>query len=311
MMEEFIFCSQCGKKIPVGKRFCTECGSPIPVNSVPVTEAPAMSEIEIDEDATVFASSAPVEPVVGEYGAVTTPVESVATEAVAAVEPVVPVSQVATEPVSALSSTVPVVAMPAMPEAPVATMPVAPEVPAATMPVAPEAPAATMPVAPEVPVAPMPTVPPVPEVPKAPEGLSAAQQYEAAMGQKSSAPAKVETAAVKKAEKVNAFDDIPKEYKPVNMWGYYGLSILLKLPIIGFICTFIFAFAPKNKNIKNYARSYFCAWIVSAILIIITIALILFAGGAIISALNNALGDNSALDGATDIIETIQGWFGV
>ncbi len=289
MMEEFIFCSQCGKKIPVGKRFCTECGSPIPVNSVPVTEAPAMSEIEIDEDATVFASSAPVEPVVGEYGAVTTPVESVATEAVAAVEPVVPVSQVATEPVSALSSTVPVSAMPAMPEAP----------------------AATMPVAPEVPVAPMPTVPPVPEVPKAPEGLSAAQQYEAAMGQKSSAPAKVETAAVKKAEKVNAFDDIPKEYKPVNMWGYYGLSILLKLPIIGFICTFIFAFAPKNKNIKNYARSYFCAWIVSAILIIITIALILFAGSAIISALNNALGDNSALDGATDIIETIQGWFGV
>ena len=297
MMEEFIFCSQCGKKIPVGKRFCTECGSPIPVNSVPVTEAPAMSEIEIDEDATVFASSAPVEPVVGEYGAVTTPVESVATEAVAAVEPVVPVSQVATEPVSALSSTVPVAAMPAMPEAPAATMP--------------EAPAATMPVAPEVPVAPMPTVPPVPEVPKAPEGLSAAQQYEAAMGQKSSAPAKVETAAVKKAEKVNAFDDIPKEYKPVNMWGYYGLSILLKLPIIGFICTFIFAFAPKNKNIKNYARSYFCAWIVSAILIIITIALILFAGSAIISALNNALGDNSALDGATDIIETIQGWFGV
>lgn len=271
-MEEFIFCSQCGKKIAVGKKFCTECGSLIPVNSVPVTEtteAPEVNNTVVDEDATVFASPVAAAPVVA---------------------PEVPVAPVPEVPVAAAPE-VPVVAAP---EA------LAPEVPIAPVP--------------EVPVAPTPEVPvaPIPAAPAAPAGMTAAQQYEAAMGQKVTAP---NADQIKKPDNktVNAKtgDDIPAAYKPVNMWGYYGLSILLRLPIIGFICTFIFAFAPKNKNIKNYARSYFCAWIVGAILTIIVIALIIFAGSAILAALSSITGDSGALDGATEIIEAIQGIFGV
>jgi len=274
-MEEFIFCSQCGKKIAVGKKFCTECGSPIPVNSVPVTETTEASEVNntvVDEDATVFASPVAAAPVVA---------------------PEVPVAPV---------PEVPVVAAPEVPVAPVPEVPVvaAPEVPVAA---APEAPAAPVP---EVPVA------PIPAAPAAPAGMTAAQQYEAAMGQKVTAPnADQIKKPDNKAVNTKTGDDIPAAYKPVNMWGYYGLSILLRLPIVGFICTFIFAFAPKNKNIKNYARSYFCAWIVGAILTIIVIALIIFAGSAILAALSSITGDSGALDGATEIIEAIQGIFGV
>jgi len=288
-MEEFIFCSQCGKKIAVGKKFCTECGSPIPVNSVPVTETPEANNTVVDEDATVFASPVAAAPVAPAPEAPAAP----APEAPAAPAPEVPAAPVPEVPVAPV------------PEVPVAA---APEAPAAAAPEVPVAPV------PEVPVAPTPEVPvaPIPAAPAAPAGMTAAQQYEAAMGQKVTAPnADQIKKPDKKAVNTKTGDDIPAAYKPVNMWGYYGLSILLRLPIVGFICTFIFAFAPKNKNIKNYARSYFCAWIVGAILTIIVIALIIFAGSAILAALSSITGDSGALDGATEIIEAIQGIFGV
>lgn len=66
---------------------------------------------------------------------------------------------------------------------------------------------------------------------------------------------------------------IPEEYKPISMWGYFGYEILFSIPCVGFILLLVFSFGgTKNKNLKNFARSYFCLLIILAILVVIVIA---------------------------------------
>ena len=65
-------------------------------------------------------------------------------------------------------------------------------------------------------------------------------------------------------------NNIPEEYKPISMWGYFGYELLFAIPLVGFIVLLVFAFGgTRNKNLKNFARSYFCAMIVAVIIIVI------------------------------------------
>lgn len=72
---------------------------------------------------------------------------------------------------------------------------------------------------------------------------------------------------------------IPEEYKPISMWGYFGYEILFSLPIIGQIILIIKALTASNKNVKNFARSYFCFLIIIVIVAIISVSA--FAGGSL------------------------------
>lgn len=74
-------------------------------------------------------------------------------------------------------------------------------------------------------------------------------------------------------------DNIPDEYKPISMWGYFGYEILFSLPVIGFIILVVMCFAPANKNVKNFARSYFCFFIVIAIITIVVMFIALGSAG--------------------------------
>ena len=78
-------------------------------------------------------------------------------------------------------------------------------------------------------------------------------------------------------------NQIPDEYKPISVWGYLGYELLFALPLVGFIITIIMAFAPENKNVKNFARSYLLAMLI--IFVIIIIVLTVF-GAAIVTALS-------------------------
>lgn len=68
---------------------------------------------------------------------------------------------------------------------------------------------------------------------------------------------------------------IPEEYKPISMWGYFGYELLFAIPVIGFILLIVFSFAPANKNVKNFARSYFCL----LILVLIIVVILALSGG--------------------------------
>lgn len=63
---------------------------------------------------------------------------------------------------------------------------------------------------------------------------------------------------------------IPSEYEPISMWGYFGYSILFAIPIIGWIFIIIFALTASNYNLRNFARSQFCVYILWLILVLVT-----------------------------------------
>ena len=77
-------------------------------------------------------------------------------------------------------------------------------------------------------------------------------------------------------------DNLDSRYTPISMWGYFGYNILFGLPIIGFIILIVFALGHHNVNVKNYARSFFCGFI-----LVIILSLILLSTGILTSILNS------------------------
>lgn len=61
--------------------------------------------------------------------------------------------------------------------------------------------------------------------------------------------------------------NVPSEYKPISMWGYFGYQLLFAIPCVGIIMLLVFALGgTSNINLKNFARSYFCWFIISIVL---------------------------------------------
>ena len=75
----------------------------------------------------------------------------------------------------------------------------------------------------------------------------------------------------------NDYNNLPPEYRPISMWGYFGYEILFSIPIVGFILLLVFSFGgTKNVNLRNFARSYFCL----LILVVIFAIVVAIIGGA-------------------------------
>lgn len=81
-------------------------------------------------------------------------------------------------------------------------------------------------------------------------------------------------------------NNIPEEYRPISMWGYFGYEILFSIPIVGFICLIVFALGAKNVNKKNFARSYFCYTIIVCLVAIVIFAIMMATGA--VSALTES-----------------------
>ncbi len=71
---------------------------------------------------------------------------------------------------------------------------------------------------------------------------------------------------------------VPEELRPISMWGYFGYELLFAIPVIGFIALIVLAVGASNRNVKNFARSYFCLAIIILVFILI---IALLGGGAI------------------------------
>lgn len=75
-------------------------------------------------------------------------------------------------------------------------------------------------------------------------------------------------------------NNVPSEYKPISMWGYFGYELLFGIPVIGFIILLVFAFGGSgNINVKNFARSKFC-YVILLFVIFVVLAAIGMATGA-------------------------------
>ena len=75
-------------------------------------------------------------------------------------------------------------------------------------------------------------------------------------------------------------NNVPSEYKPISMWGYFGYELLFGIPVIGFIILLVFAFGGSgNINVKNFARSKFC-YVILLFVIFVVLAAVGMATGA-------------------------------
>lgn len=56
---------------------------------------------------------------------------------------------------------------------------------------------------------------------------------------------------------------------------YFGYDILFALPCIGIIVLLVFSLGgAKNKNVRNYARSFFCFYILMAVIALIVVLML-------------------------------------
>ena len=70
---------------------------------------------------------------------------------------------------------------------------------------------------------------------------------------------------MKKKQKINlktAEALLPKAYRPLSSWGYFGLALLYAIPVIGWIFLLAHAIDGKNRHGRSFARSYFCGLLI-------------------------------------------------
>lgn len=71
-------------------------------------------------------------------------------------------------------------------------------------------------------------------------------------------------------------DQLPPQFRPIGAWGYFGYSILFAIPLVGFVLLLVFALGgTQNVNLKSYARSFFCGYLVALIVLVLAVAAML------------------------------------
>lgn len=65
--------------------------------------------------------------------------------------------------------------------------------------------------------------------------------------------------------------DLPSNLRPLSAWAYFGYTLLFSIPVVGFILLIVFSFSRSNINRRSFARSYFCSYIIVAVLFVVLI----------------------------------------
>lgn len=72
---------------------------------------------------------------------------------------------------------------------------------------------------------------------------------------------------------------IPAEYAPLSPWKYFWYNILFSIPVVGFVFLIVFSCGgARNLNLRNYARSFFCALLIGVIALVVIVVLCVAAG---------------------------------
>lgn len=98
--------------------------------------------------------------------------------------------------------------------------------------------------------------------------------YEASNAQIQSQPMQAQPTVIY----FNEENAIPNEYTPISAWGYFGYQILFSIPLLGIIFLIVCSFN-SNINLRNFARSYWCVFVIMIVLSVI-------CGAAIVAMLS-------------------------
>ncbi len=103
-----------------------------------------------------------------------------------------------------------------------------------------------------------------------------------------------------------AQEEPPKgKYAVAGTGAYFGFMFLFGIPIIGWLVCFICAFAMKNKNLKNYAKSRVIWFFIKAVFWVGIFFLLRWIGNMIIGFVEGFL--ESEFGGLKDIFEQFKG----
>lgn len=64
-------------------------------------------------------------------------------------------------------------------------------------------------------------------------------------------------------------------------WQYFWLRILYSIPVVGFIFLIIHSCSAANPNRRNFACSYWCIYIILAVIGLIALLVMLIAGASL------------------------------
>jgi len=63
-----------------------------------------------------------------------------------------------------------------------------------------------------------------------------------------------------------------EQFRPLSPWAYFGYMFLFSLPVAGIILLIVYSFNDSNINRRNFARSYWCVYVLAAIFVAIALA---------------------------------------
>ncbi len=72
--------------------------------------------------------------------------------------------------------------------------------------------------------------------------------------------------------------EIPPENRPLSPWAYFGLQLLFSVPIVGFVFLIVFSCSGANINRRNFARSYWCALLIVAAIVLVYVLIAVVLG---------------------------------
>lgn len=90
---------------------------------------------------------------------------------------------------------------------------------------------------------------------------------------------KVKVKKISKRKQLKAIEkQLPKSYRPISGWGYFWRNVFYNIPVIGWLFLLINAIGSKNRNGRNFARSYFCGLLIAVLVVAILVAVYFLAG---------------------------------
>ncbi len=65
---------------------------------------------------------------------------------------------------------------------------------------------------------------------------------------------------------------LPEKYRPLGAWAYFWYSVLYAVPLVGFIFLIVFSLSDANINRRSFSRSYFCIYVILAVVFMVLLA---------------------------------------
>ena len=93
---------------------------------------------------------------------------------------------------------------------------------------------------------------------------------------------------------------LPKAYRPISGWGYFWRTVLYSIPVLGWLILFFNAIGAKNRNVRYFARTPFCALLLALILGVVAVVIdLLLLKGAMLAWVKELIADLVAAANAT------------